>query len=573
MQKKLTAKTQKLAKKLPQEARDFSTTLVIEPEEQDLIEKKGSLYILFDVSSQEVLDPLLITKVVNDVLHDSYYGSESSSPMQSLERALVDVKDKVTHLPGSKSKDYGVSEFNILAAVLWGNVLYMVQFGKGGSFLVRNNQVKPVNTSTEGSFSVASGVIKDEDVVILGTHSFNQRYKAEDLISGNISISMHDLADSAAALLLKFEVVAELTEEEKIDFGSEVEFDEVKEDRKKSSLELAKKMPKNLPKISISKVGKSKIKPYQIVVLLLGLLLVGSIFWTFKNKDSPEEETSIEDSMVSEESKEEVALVDEVDTSKDEQFKINRISPQVFYDLKLTDETSSPTDIVALDAEIIVSDKSSGKVFVSSSTTPKFEETGKYTGIDGLLYFGGDLVFVDSEGYKVFDKPIGTEGTVTESYAGSSIGPAAPYLAYLYAAEEDQIIKYSLLDSGLEASTWAQSEEVKGSIDLAIDGSIYLLKENDLIEFFSGTKTDFEITGLDKDLSGATKVLKTFNLENIYIADSGNNRVVVLNEAGEVVNQYLANDGELDNIKSLTVSPDETFIYVLSGTRVLEIEL
>lgn len=573
MQKRLTAKTQKLAKKLPQEARDFSTTIVIEPEEQDLLEKKGSLYVLFDVSSQENVDPLLITKVVNDVLHDSYYGSESVSPMQSLERALVEVKDKVMHLPGSKTRDLGVSEFNVIAGVLWGNVLYMVQFGKGGSFLVRNNQVKPVNTSTEGSFSVASGVIKDEDVVILGTHAFNQSYKAEDLITGNISISMHDLADSAAAMLLKFEVVEEMTEEEKIDFGSDVEFTEIKDagQNKKTSLELAKKMPTNLPKISIARTAHFSFKPYIIVVL--GILLVGSIVWSLRNRSEDSTElTSQEDSIVQDETpviEEDVA----VDTSRDEELKISRLDPQVFYDLKLTDENANPTDIISLDSEIVVSDGNSGKLYVSSANTAKFEEMTTLSGVYNLDYFGGDLVFLDSEGYKVYEKPAGGEGSITESYPGTNIGPSAPYLAFLYSVNEDQIIKYELVEEGLESSTWAQDSEITGAKDIAVDGSIYILKDTSLLKFFSGTKEDFSITGLDKGLSGATKVIKTTSLTNVYLADSGNNRVLVLDEDGNLLKQYLTSDDKFNDVKSISVSPDENFLYILSGSRVYQIEL
>src|SRR3990167_3100310 len=204
MEKKLVARIQKLTKKLPQMAKEFSATISIEPDEEGLVEKKGQIYCAFDVRSSMDVDPLLVAKIVHDVLYDSYYGSESASPIQALERAIVSVKEKVMGL------ETVVTDFNLLAVVFWGNVLYMVQFGRGGSFLVRDGVVKPVNSATEGSFSVASGVVKDGDVVILGTADFIKAYTPEDLISGNISFSMHDLEDTAASLLLKFDLVDDI---------------------------------------------------------------------------------------------------------------------------------------------------------------------------------------------------------------------------------------------------------------------------------------------------------------------------------------------------------------------------
>src|SRR3972149_11829748 len=139
MEKKLVARIQKLTKKLPQMAKEFSATISIEPDEEGLVEKKGQIYCAFDVRSSMDVDPLLVAKIVHDVLYDSYYGSESSSPIQALEKAIVSVKDKVTHLPGfDGTAGQVVRDFNLLAVVLWGNVLYMAQFGRGGSYLVRD---------------------------------------------------------------------------------------------------------------------------------------------------------------------------------------------------------------------------------------------------------------------------------------------------------------------------------------------------------------------------------------------------------------------------------------------------
>uniref|UniRef100_A0A7C4TPD0 Uncharacterized protein n=1 Tax=candidate division WWE3 bacterium TaxID=2053526 RepID=A0A7C4TPD0_UNCKA len=574
MNKKLTAKTQKLVKTLPTLSKSFASSITIEPEESDLIEKRGVIYSVFDLTVPSDIDPLLVTKIVNDVLFDSYYSSDSISPIQALEKALVNVKDKVVQLAETQLKEETSASFNILAAVLWGNVLYMVQFGKGGSFLVRENAVKPVNSATEGSFSVASGIVKDEDVIILATQSFLDSHTIQDLVSGAVSFSMHDLPDSAAAFLLKFDTISEFTEQEKIDFNLGDRMPEIKPGGSKMSSGLGFK---NLPKISLTKVRDKKFSWYYLVFALLAFGLMFSVFTVLKNKGESPNNASGENStdrdvapVVNEAalSSEELAAKQKVE---DEKNKISRVDAKFFYDLKLVEESATPSEIVVLDNQVVVSDKASGKVYISSKTTPKFElSSNQFVGITNLNYFGGDLSFTDNEGYKVFDL---TAQKVIESYAGKVGGPAAPYLAFVYGVSGNVVQKYQLLDSGLSATTWATSEDFSGANSIAIDGNIYILKPDGLVKYLSGQKTDFSLDSLDKKLSGAVKVVKDVDFTNVYVADARNKRILVLDEKGGLVKQILSNNDDFDDIKSISLSRDEKILYILSGSKVFEVAL
>jgi hypothetical protein len=579
MHKKLTARVQKLSRKLPQSAQRFSSALVIEPDNQEALEKSGTLYAVFDIASSTPLDPLLVTKIIHDVLHDSYYTSDAVSPIQSLERAIVNVKDKVTQLPDSEVSS--TIDFNILAAALWGNVLYMVQFGKGGSFLVRENAVKPVNSATEGNFSEASGVVRGGDVVILGTEAFIGVYTPEDLVSGVVSFSVADLPEKASALLMKFEAVAEFTEAEKIDFGLQPPKEEKIADKrevkrkktpasKDKTQTIAEKEPPKLPKITVRSTRQRGVKPIYMVILAVVLLLGTSIYWTLRQRSS----TEVGESEVSEETATE-EVVEELEAEspeglalKDSEFNIERIAPEVFYDIKIVDESVSPTAITVLDNSVVVVDENTGKVFTSGIVTPKFsEETSSFPGIRSATYFGGDLVFIDNEGYKVYE-----DGEVTESYEGESLGPSATYLSFIYSVSGDKLTKYSKVEDTLSGSIWAQSAALEGAVSIAVDGYIYVLKDDgSLLKFFTGVQEDFEITGLDKPLSNPANVVKDINLDNIYVADTGNSRVVVLDEDGNMVKQYLANNDSWSDIKGVGITRDEKTLFVLSGSKVYKV--
>ncbi|OGC47813.1 hypothetical protein A2886_00295 [candidate division WWE3 bacterium RIFCSPHIGHO2_01_FULL_42_13] len=549
----LTTRIQKLSKPLPELAKQFSSTLTIEADDVAGSEKKGTLYAAFDVSSNTSLDPLLVTKIVHDVLHDSYYTSEIVSPIQSLEKSIVAVKDKVTEL--------STLDFNIIAAALWGNVLYMVQFGKGGSFLVREGVVKSVNSATEGNFSEASGVVRSDDVVIIGTQSFIEKYNPNDLVTGSVSFSVSDLPERASALLIKFDEATSSISEEKTSPPSS---------RPEPTLSIARKVPAELPKIILRSTRSFKVKPAYLAVIAILVLLGGSIIWTVQSRNKAAKETAVSEST---ETTESVLGVTEPDVSKDEEFKISRIDPEAFYDIKIVDAAASPTDITVLDSSVVVVDQSSGKVFTSSTTTPKFVEEGlAFPGIKSVTYWGGDLAFVDNEGYKVYSEDEPAE--VLESYAQTDLGPSHPYLAFVYAVVGDTLNKYEKSTDVLDESVWAQSSVLQGAISLAIDGNIYVLKsDGSLLKFYTGEQVSFEVTGLDKGFLNPTKVVKDVDLVNIYVADSGNNRVVVLDEAGNLVKQFVANGDTWNNIRSIGVSRDETTLFVLSGSKVYEVAL
>ena len=444
----------------------------------------------------------------------------------------------------------------------------MVQFGKGGSFLVRESIVKSVNSATEGNFSEASGVVKGDDVVILGTQSFIEKYNPNDLVTGNISFSVGDLPERASALLIKFAEVSEFVSEEKplLAGGSGV--------GAQSTLTIAKKASSELPKITLRSTSSFKIKPIYLVILVILALLGGSIFWTLWGRDKTLQEGEVSEDTESVLGTGSENSTVETDAAKDEEFKISRIDPEAFYDIKITDEAASPTDITVLDSLVVVADQNSGKVFVSDIYTPKFsEETLAFPGVRNIAYWGGDLVFVDNEGYKVYSADE-AQDEVSGSYAQTDIGPSHPYLAFVYAVVGDTLNKYEKSTDVLDESVWAQSPVLQGAVSIAIDGNIYVLRsDGSLLKFYTGEQVTFEIKGLDKGFLNPTKVVKDVDLVNIYVADSGNNRVVILDEAGNLVKQFIANGDAWNNIRSIGVSRDESALFVLSGSKVYEVAL
>jgi len=572
MQRKLTAKVQRLSPQLQRAANAFSNTLVITPDNEEILESKGVLYTVFDALGEEETDPLLITKIVNDVLHDSYYQSENTSPIQSLEKAVVDVYGKVTSLFGGSASS---EDFNILIAALWGNVLYLVQYGKGGSFLVREGEVKPIVSASEGNFSAASGVIKDDDVIILATESFLNMFPPKDLISTVGSISQYDLDKRASCLLLKFEVTASFGEKEKIDFGLEEDFEhsEKQAPLKRESPKLIGFPIATRNKIEMRLKSPKELrvkKPFVLIALVVALLLAASVYFTLskgRNKDSAEDiedKAGLVESAISE-----GPLLSEEFKGK---YKIEAISPEIFYDIRIENDNAFPDFIVLVDNHVVVADSSAGNIYISGVNAPSFSIDGSvFPKIGYLTYFGGNVTLKDEEGYKVYDA---VNNEVVETYLKEGLGVTSNYLDFVYSVDGDKLIRYEKSDNILDGSIWGQSGDFEKTVSMAIDGNIYILtSDGNLLSYVTGEKRDFEVKGLDKPFLSPVQVVTDFDLDRIYVADAGNGRVVVLDKDGGLVKQFLTSGSEWGDMKGIGITRNEDMLFVLSGSKIYKVEL
>lgn len=661
MNKKLTAKIQKLMPVVGENETVFSSSIAIEPPEKDLVLKKGSIYATFDISSPVPLKVALISRVINDVLYDSYYHSENISPIQSLEKAIVDINDKVYSLTAEaistqppNTKQEGKTEFNMVAGVLWGNVLYMVQYGNGKSFLMRDGEIKEVSATSEGNFSVASGVVKNGDVIILNTENFAQRYPPEKLLDA--SLSSNDLENSFASIILKFSVDEAFSEDEQIDFGVKTDkkggklkdvFQGSKDKKEKDrpieslvdttisepskqpahqhTLKPSDPQPKLQPEpqqttqtiapqtstVAAPTVKASKIKPKKdrpniklkskrsgnklntkTLTIIVSVLLVLSVVITLlvrNNRPAPSSESEQQGAQSSlfvpkEFNKEEEQPqpepeepqpneIEEPEVNEDVANKVARVDAQPFYDIKLADENALPTDIVAFPNTLVVTDSSSGKIFTSSTTTPKFvAEEQAFSGIKTAENYEGNLNFADSEGYKIYNL---TSSSVENSYEVNT-GLASRYLDNIYSVEDGKIIKYVPSNDAVESSTWAEDPaNLSNAKDIVVSYSIYVATaQNNLVIYTSGEKSNFSVKGLDAPIKNLVGISANNNFENIYLADAGNNRIVVLDSEGNFVKQIKADEENAwSSIKSISVSADEATLYVLSGSKIFEVDL
>lgn len=114
----------------------------------------------------------------------------------------------------------------------------------------------------------------------------------------------------------------------------------------------------------------------------------------------------------------------------------------------------------------------------------------------------------------------------------------------------------------------AADEQFKSGSDLAIDGSIYVATNGTILKYNSGKKQDFSV-GI-ADLSNTTKLYTQNDFTNLYILDSGNKRIVILDKKGALVKTMTSD--QFTELKDFAVDEKAKIIYILNGSELLQVK-
>ncbi len=118
---------------------------------------------------------------------------------------------------------------------------------------------------------------------------------------------------------------------------------------------------------------------------------------------------------------------------------------------------------------------------------------------------------------------------------------------YRLQPELNQILKYTPTTLGYELEPidfFEQPTDIESAIDMSIDGDIYLLlADNTIKRLRVGQQISFEVSGIDKPLTGAALIYTDQRLESVYVVDAGFSRIVELDKRagreGEFKRQFL----------------------------------
>lgn len=145
---------------------------------------------------------------------------------------------------------------------------------------------------------------------------------------------------------------------------------------------------------------------------------------------------------------------------------------------------------------------------------------------------------------------------------------------YALTASAEQIIRMRPQGDNFEAGTpWiiARSTSLANARDMAIDGDIYVLLADRILQFRSGRELSFELKAVDPPLSQAMRIVTSIDMRNIYVLEPSRDRIIVLDKNGNFVNQYVFEG--LDDINDMIINESRREGYVISGGQLIRFTL
>jgi len=584
--------------------RGWSQVHTFIPEEEKKFQKRGLLLAVFSlegVGNEE--ETASIGREVISRLHEEYYGSLEETPFEQLKKAVEVVFREVSPL----------TKGEIIAGALVNNILYLAVAGKGQAVLSREGNTAVILQGSGGDLvEIASGYLQDGDTFLLGTNKFFEITPKGMIWAALESGSSQQAGEILTPVVLGKEeglasaVVAQAKEEGKV-FSAE------KPNGKLERRELIKKIfLKIKQKISEKPLEKPK-KSYFTVALILFLILGVSMIFGTKERKKQEKEKKIE------------AILDQVKAKKEEGEAILTLNPaksreilkeaeELLKQIKEEKATSPQLEKIRQELETSLSSvlreyQVEAKLFFDLELIKKGAVGGDFS------FSGGQLVVLDSLNLAVYaigvaDKKstilaggekitnaafiatswpkvfvLGEEGiyqikngslslVVKKDEDWQAIRDLETFGSNLYLLDKKNIWLYPATETGFGTKkAWLKTEvDFSDAEAMAINGAIWVLKKNGVIEkYLRGNRDNFGIIGLDKAFIGPFNLYTGVEEEHIYILDKGNSRLVILNKNGEYYSQYL--NGEIKNTNGLVVSEKEKKIFLLSGSKIYQIEL
>jgi hypothetical protein len=184
----------------------------------------------------------------------------------------------------------------------------------------------------------------------------------------------------------------------------------------------------------------------------------------------------------------------------------------------------------------------------------------------------GRLLILDQE-RKLYEMPVGAAQPdplpIRKTNTWTTVDGIAAYdhNFYVLDAGGSQVHRYLPAAQGFDsepASLLTRATNLAQSIGFAVDGDIFVIyKDCKTGRFSNGAAADFSLGGIDRPIGAAIDIAPASVANEVYIADSGNKRIVVAGKDGTFHRQYVSNG--FTDLRAISVAPDGGHLYVVVG--------
>lgn len=257
--------------------------------------------------------------------------------------------------------------------------------------------------------------------------------------------------------------------------------------------------------------------------------------------------------------------------------------PQLFYDAGLIKAGSTIGSVGMYETHATLLDTTSPTVYqldIRSKNGQIVAGGTTYTGAK-LVAIGGETIYVlTREGInavRTSDKKT-TPTVVEEADEWKTISAMTAYGGNLYLLDTgaSRIWKYVATDSGFsKLSEYLNPDtfvDLSKATNMAIDGTVWIgTSDGKILRFIQGRQETFVPQGVEPAFTGSLVVYTSDEAKNLYVLDSTNKRVVILDKDGVYLGQYVW-QGDLMPTQ-LVVSEARRKILILAGGKLYSLDL
>ncbi|MBI5221844.1 MAG: hypothetical protein HY979_03495 [Candidatus Magasanikbacteria bacterium] len=258
------------------------------------------------------------------------------------------------------------------------------------------------------------------------------------------------------------------------------------------------------------------------------------------------------------------------------------VEPQMLYDF--TQNKISLNQLVRINNQILAFSNSSSNIMVYDLLTKQARA------IDSKINGFNDATVPKENDYVAFlynNKDLVSYNPKDASFTGAEISYPNPnvkinslivYNRRLYTldAQNGQIYKHENIKNGFgPGKDWLKdlSINIKNGVSLTTDGDMFVGLNNGQIEkITAGTKQPFTISGLDPELKSADKIWTYTDKQYLYILDSDNKRLIILQKDGTLFGQITTNN-IWKHPTGLIVDEQNKRAFILDSNKLWEINL
>lgn len=546
-------------------------TFHYEPPGTDERVRRGTLFILAEIynRSEEDLDLVKLSQSIFNKAQEEYMHKHTGGPLETLELAYRSAIEHGQMLSQNKAK------ITLACVAIWGKSIVYANPSLLPILIRRDHELFELDQPQFGT-----ELIKNADLLIVSTSNLYegtikplaQDYQTADNSSftRHIEQALQATADApteyATGFFIQIEIKQVPGEEEIIEIHYPAEYTQEKPNPLMTSLKslpsqlgsaLGKLIPRRIksPNIYLRPGLNNKGKKLALIFAVFGFLTV-SIFATYLYQDRKQVATDYHETL------------DQISENLSQAEQLSQINPQE--SLSLLDEASSAIDNVL------------GAQDLPPEQVTSFTDT--ISTIRTQIYREKEITLTPLQlSPEVQTKQFSLNADGVYDFQGNQIlGPAAEWNSpiraatyfdnlYLLDPAANQIWKY--LGTGATyhgPQAYLQEEaQLQDALDLAIDGSVYVLFPDKVDRFTLGKRDSFAVQGVFPTISTASRITTEPDSTNFYISTSAG--IAVFNNDGFfqnlLVNSNLANTQEI-------ISADQgTRLYVLANDSWWEIDL